>query len=401
MITGLEAFPEITARLDAEVDEQLFTKGAQVSVRVGGEEVYAYAGGDDGRGEPVAHHSVFRVYCTTKPIAALAVAALVDDGVVDLDEPLDRRLPDVRALADGKVTLRHVLSHAAGLHRPAAVEVELVPPERRGAFLAAVERPPRFAVGTEVAYSERFAWHVVGLVLEQASGEELGQHLRRRVLEPLGMADTWIGMSDEEYDAVVPRLGLNHDMRQLRSFPLLIERGRRWCTEVNAAHGGYTTARDLAQMYAAVLAQLDGADDPSLPSAATLRTFTSPVRPASLDHILDRVCTHGLGFMTDLSGHAFGPSVSSSSFGHSGNVGSSFAFADPARDLAVAVVFNGIVDPESAFLRRPVILRALYRDLDLLDVPAPVDGPPAETRGRWFRRGRARPEPDPGPQARR
>lgn len=120
-----------------------------------------------------------------------------------------------------------------------------------------------------MAYSERFAWHVVGLVLEQASGEELGEHLRRRVLEPFGLADTWIGMSDDEYDAVA-LLGLNHDMRQLRSFPLLLERGRRWCTEVNAAHGGYTTAHDLAQLYAALLAQLHGADDPALPSAAHL-----------------------------------------------------------------------------------------------------------------------------------
>lgn len=399
MSSGLEDFPETTARLDGEVDEQLFTKGAQVSIRVAGEEVYAYVGGDDGRGQPVAHDSVFRVYCTTKPIAALAVAALVDDGVLDLDEPLVDRLPEVRALT-GTVTLRHVLSHAAGLHRPSAVEVELVPPDRRPAFFAAVERPARFAVGSEVAYSERFAWHVVGLVLEQATGEDLGALLRRRVLDPLGLGDTWIGMSDEEYDAVLPRLGLNHDMRQLRSFPLLLERGRRWCTEVNAAHGGYTTAHDLAQLYAALLAQLAGADDPALPSADTLRTFTSPVRPPSLDHILDRVCSHGLGFMTDLAGHAFGPMVSSSSFGHSGNVGSSFAFADPEHDLAVAVVFNGIVDPESAFLRRPVVVRAVYRDLGLLDPPAPAAAPPAEGRGRRFRFGRARQEPEPGREAR-
>ena len=41
--------------------------------------------------------------------------------------------------------------------------------------------------------------------------------------------------------------------------------------------------------------------------------------------------------------------MSPESFGHSGNVGSSFAWADPPHDLAVAVIFNGIVD-----YRRPV-----------------------------------------------
>jgi hypothetical protein len=56
---------------------------------------------------------------------------------------------------------------------------------------------------------------------------------------------------------------------------------------------------------------------------------------------------------------------SPSSFGHSGNVGSSFAFADPEHDLAVAVVFNGIVDSESSFLRRPAVVGSLYADLGL------------------------------------
>jgi hypothetical protein len=84
------------------------------------------------------------------------------------------------------------------------------------------------------------------------------------------------------------------------------------------------------------------------------------------DEVLDRECEYGLGFMTDLAHHAFGPMCSPSSFGHSGNVGSSFAFADPEHDLAVAVVFNGIVDSESSFLRRPAVVGALYHDLGLL-----------------------------------
>jgi hypothetical protein len=47
-------------------------------------------------------------------------------------------------------------------------------------------------------------------------------------------------------------------------------------------------------------------------------------------------------------------------------VGSSFAFADPEHDLAAAVVFNGIVDSESSFLRRPAVVGSLYHDLGLL-----------------------------------
>ncbi len=90
------------------------------------------------------------------------------------------------------------------------------------------------------------------------------------------------------------------------------------------------------------------------------------MRPRVFDEVLDRECEYGLGFMTDLAHHAFGPVCSPSSFGHSGNVGSSFAFADPEHDLAVAVVFNGIVDSESSFLRRPAVVGSLYHDLGLV-----------------------------------
>ncbi|HEX4777762.1 MAG TPA: serine hydrolase, partial [Acidimicrobiia bacterium] len=87
------------------------------------------------------------------------------------------------------------------------------------------------------------------------------------------------------------------------------------------------------------------------------------------DEVLQRECTYGLGFMTRLDEHAFGERCSDSAFGHSGNVGTSFAFADPERSLTVAVVFNGLVGHEAAFLRRRALVNTLYQDLDALESP--------------------------------
>ena len=82
--------------------------------------------------------------------------------------------------------------------------------------------------------------------------------------------------------------------------------------------------------------------------------FCSPARPSVYDKVLNRECSFGLGFMTELRQHTFvGDRYSSRAFGHSGNVGTSFAFADPEHDLTVGVVFNGMVDYEAASLRRP------------------------------------------------
>ena len=306
--------------------------------------------------------TVFRVYCTIKPVLAVAVAKAVDGGLVDLDEPLDQRFPEIRGVAGG-VTPAHVLTHTAGLHRPMGLEMELVAPAKRRSVVEGSSRPPTWRIGADAAYSEYVGWHVLGWLLEDVTGEPLGPYLRRTLLAPLGLDDTWIGMAPEEYRAVLPRLGVNHDLRDLQGFPLLAERGERMCTEVNPAHGGYTTARDLAHFYAQLCERLSGAGADALPSSATLQRFCSTVRPPTYDQVLDRVCPYGLGFMTSLADHAFGEVCSASSFGHSGNVGSSFAFADPDHALAVAVVFNGIVDHESAFVRRPALIRALYADL--------------------------------------
>jgi CubicO group peptidase (beta-lactamase class C family) len=168
------------------------------------------------------------------------------------------------------------------------------------------------------------------------------------------------------------------------------------CTEANPAHGGYTTSLDLAHLYGALLRARSGEEVDGLPSPETVRAFTSPQRPRSFDGVLGRECTYGFGFMTDLAEHAFGSRCPATSFGHSGNVGSTFAFADPERDVAVAVVFNGIVDPDSAFLRRPALVAAVYRDLDELDTAVDpegetaggtdLDGDRAGTKRRFWRR---------------
>ena len=380
-------FPKTRTALAAGIAEGWFTRGAQVSIRQDGEEVLSWTGGDAGNGSPMTEGTLCRVYCTIKPITAVAVARQVDAGTLDLDEPLRDRLPGFAALADGRVTLRHVLTHTAGVHRPMAIELELASPAEREARVATRERPPGFRVGSDAAYSEYLGWHLLGRLLELVTGEPLGDHLRSAVLEPLGLRDTFIGMTDEEYAALRHRIGVNVDLRTDRAVPLLLERGIRMCTEVNVAYGGYTTAADLSRFYAAVLARLAGADIPALPDPDVLAEFTSTARPPTFDQVLDRECEYGLGFMTGLAAHAFGRSPSLRAFGHSGNVGSSFAFADPELGLAVCAIYNGLVDPQSAFLRRQALVRAIYADLEEEAPPAVVaEAAPTLRRGGWLRR---------------
>jgi CubicO group peptidase (beta-lactamase class C family) len=356
------AFDKTVARLESQLDESLFTTGAQIAVDVEGRRVLDVALGESGTGGQMTAEHVFRVYCTIKPVTSIGVACLADAGRLDLDEPLAAHLPDLRVL-DGGVSLRHVLTHTAGLQRPQAVEMELLSLPKRRAAVGRTTRPPGWRLGASAGYSEFAGWHVIGWLLEAVTGVELRPFLRRAVLDPLELRSTWVGMTEEEHTHAFPRIGLNIDLRNLGRYPMVYERSQRVCTETNPAHGGYTNARDLATLYSRLLAGLSGEAVDGLPSASTLEVFTTPARPVLFDEVLDRECSFGLGFMTGLSQHAFGDHCSASSFGHSGIVGSSFAFADPERALAVGVVYNGIVGHETAFLRRRALINTLYADL--------------------------------------
>jgi CubicO group peptidase (beta-lactamase class C family) len=356
--------------LAREVESATLTRGVQVCVVVDGAVAFEAALGDAGIGK-VASNTLFRIYCASKPIAAVAAAGLVDDGHVDLDAPLARVLPSVHAFTAG-VTLRHLLTHTAGLFQPDAFSFELIPDAQRARIVDHLALPAGWRLGRDAAYSDYVGWHLIGRALEALTGRPLRELLRDRVLDPFGMKETFIGMTDGEFAANTERIGTNFDLRHGRSLPLLLERARRWCIDCNCAHGGYTTARDLARFYSRLLDQLETGGDPGLPSPATLARFCRAARPQSYDRVLQRECDYGLGFMVNLAEHQFGEPCTPASFGHSGWLGGSFAFADPPHRLAVAVVLNGIVDHEISFARRQALVGALYDDLGITTPPAPT-----------------------------
>jgi CubicO group peptidase (beta-lactamase class C family) len=358
-------FDRTEREIDRILDEQLFTCGAQVAVRHRGVPVLDLARGRSGTGRPLDARTIFRVYCSIKPVLTVAVARHVAEGRIDLDEPLADAL-DRPTRLPLDVTPRTVLTHTAGLHRTAAVSMEMLPEARRDEVVASSVPPTGWRVGRDAGYSEYAGWQLLGWLVADVAGEPLRDHLRTTVLDPLGLHDTFVGMTDEEYDRVAPRIGLNHEFDGDRMFPMVMERSRRLASETNPAHGGYTNASDLATFYDRLRAHLAGTDDPALPDADVLAAFCRTARPATYDVVLGRECEYGLGFMTSLAGHSFGEECGPESFGHSGNVGTSFGFTDPRAELAVGVVFNGLGGSDSAFLQRRLLVHAIYADLDLV-----------------------------------
>lgn len=217
----------------------------------------------------------------------------------------------------------------------------------------------------DAAYGEYAPWHVLGELVEAVTGQPVQSILRHDVCEPLADGQIWFAMSDQQYHDLYPRLAVGYDLRGPYAVPLLANRNRRPCTDVNVAYGGYGTAQGLQRFYRTLLDILGGSGIAG-PDRQILEQFVRPHRRRRYDQSLHRWCNFGLGVMVELADHGFEPYVSPSAFGHTGYYGSSVAFADPDADLAAAVVFNGIVDGDMGVLtRRNATLRALYDDIGL------------------------------------
>jgi len=366
-------------RLQQYVDDAVICLGVQATVSHAGVD-HDIALGQAGPGQPTTPDSIWRLYCTGKPVVALAVGLAIGDGLVDLDLAYgDHGVRD--EFRHVRSTPRQLLDHTAGLHGLRGFGFGALPPDLRAAAVAQLRPPPGWDSTRQAAYSEYAAWHLLGCLVEDVTGRPLADVVRHEVAETFAGGDIWFGMTEEEYQVLYSRLAVPCDLRGPYPLPLLAHRNRHPCTETNAAYGGYATARALHQFYRAIL-DMCSRRHPDRSQGAALASLVRASRPARYDEVFHRRCTFGLGFMVELAGHGFDPCVSNQAFGHTGFFGTSFAMADPTHDVVVAVIWNGVVDGDlGVHVRRNAVLRALYHDIQCpsgIAVGDPISCPPTD-----------------------
>lgn len=199
----------------------------------GGREVFREAHGvqDLESGRPMARDTVFRIYSMTKPITSVALMMLWEEGLLDLDDPVAKYLPefddmkvhvggegdDLRTVAaDMPITIRHLLTHTAGLARSDQTVMGKLYTKHGltgsssspGTTEEIVQRiaglPLAFQPGTQWRYS--MATDVVGWLVTVLSGQPLDVFFRERILGPLGMDETGFQLPA----ALVPRFTGNY-----------------------------------------------------------------------------------------------------------------------------------------------------------------------------------------------
>ena len=336
-------------------------------------------------GRPVERGSLFRIASTTKPITAAATLALVREGLFELDEPVNRLLPELanrRVMrrmegplddtvpAVGPVTVRGLLTFTFGfgmaLQMFMATEPWPVVAAATQAGLATIGPPQPDAFVNPDTWIANFGelpllaqpgeqWlyntgsHVLSVLCARAAGMSYDDVLRTRIFEPLGMSDTGFYTED------VGRLATAYQPTA-EGFVVWDPPDGQWSRRpafYDGAAGLVSTVDDLL----AFARMLLRGGDPVLTA--------DQVRERSRDHLTAPQREFGMAF---LGGRGWGLGTSvvldgpwAGAIGWDGGLGTSF-LVHPERDLAVIVLTQRMFDTAQA--------PAVHTDLQLAALTA-------------------------------
>ncbi|MFI1166940.1 serine hydrolase domain-containing protein [Streptomyces sp. NPDC020801] len=165
--------------------------GAQLAVATGTHTLSVHTGtADAATGAPFCHDTAVPLGSLTKPYTAALVMLLADDGDLDLDDPVRVFVPELRELPH--VTVRHLLSHTAGL--PTGPDSDTAAGMTASRYLSAVctARDALFPAGTDFSYSNA-GYVAAGRLVEEVTGMSWQEAVSVLLLEPLGTAPAFLG----------------------------------------------------------------------------------------------------------------------------------------------------------------------------------------------------------------
>ncbi len=190
----------------------------------------------------------------TKPIVAMTAVQLAADGHLSLNDAVRDHLPEFHRGPLRQITIRHLLTHTSGLPDMLPQNTEL-----RAAFAttqdfvnATAKIMPDFAAGTDCRYSS-MGFAVLAAIIESITQSTCADHLRRNVLQPAGLHSTWLGLSSETADELMPTV-LPCDLPLWQSADSAWSWNSRYWRTLGAAWGGMiSTAEDLGRLATCLL----------------------------------------------------------------------------------------------------------------------------------------------------
>jgi len=344
--------------------------GAAVAVYYGGELVVDLWGGRrDDANTPWERDTLAMCFSTTKGLTSTALHLLADRGLVGYETPVAEYWPEFAAGGKAGVTVAHLLTHSAGLHRIRSIIDRAERMFDWEHMVDALARAtPAYEPGTRNGYHALTYGWLVGEVVRRVSGQTLEQFVQHEIVEPLGLDGLFLGCPPDQRHRVAPLEPMGHfgfgpgplrtagrrvgeqlgkaaslvrsPVNPRRMINALAPRGIEdvwYGAEVMdaavPAANGFFTARSLAAMYALIAGQgtLGRITLLAPETVAQMSTIRSYRRDLVL--VLPMRWRYGYHMVGTTRGRL------DTAFGHFG-FGGSGGWADPSRQLALAMVCN-------------------------------------------------------------
>lgn len=340
--------------------------GAGFAVYLEGQLIVDLNGGfaDRGKAHAWTDETIVPVYSTTKPIAALVLASVIEALPAGYETPVSDLWPEFAAHGKETVTIAQMVSHQAGL--PGFVEpidpALWLDPEACAAALAPLA--PLWEPGTAHGYHPLSWGYLIGEVVRRIDGRTLGTILREDIAGPAGI-DFQIGTPASEHHRVaeimrpraLPDLGEINDATRaafLTKWAAPDRGGAIWREIEIPSANGIGSAKAVAELYGIYAhgGRLRG--ETVISDSAFESLIESRVRGQDL--VLPYVTEFAAGVMRNNIG-LYGPNPET--LCHSG-WGGSLALGDPDRHLSAAYVMNRQSNSLQADPRATRLIQAVY-----------------------------------------
>lgn len=353
-----------------EVFEENFAEdlelGAGFSAILDGDLIIDLHGGyaDRRKTTPWSGQTIVPVYSTTKPIAALALAHVIEALPAGYDTAVADLWPEFAANGKGEVTIADLVSHQAGL--PGFVDpidpgLWLDPPACAAALAPLA---PLWTPGTAHGYHPLTWGYLIGEIVRRIDGRSLGRVLREEIAGPAKI-DFQIGTPAADHDRVaeimrpraLPDLGEINDATKaafLTKWASPDRGGAIWREIEIPSANGIGTAKAVTQLYG-IYAHGGMLGDRRVISDAAFDALTQS-RVKGQDLVLPYITEFAAGVMRNNLG-LYGPNPET--LCHSG-WGGSLALGDPALGLSAAYVMNRQSNSLQADPRATRLIQSLY-----------------------------------------
>lgn len=328
---------------------------------------YSHGGGPD---EPtgtakrkVTPETPFNVFSASKPMAAMLIHLLDQRHLLHLDDPVCEYIPEFAAHGKGWVTIRHVLTHRAGIPviPDAALNLSFLEDlDNKEAMRLLCEAKPTSRAGGRLAYHAVTGGFILGEIARRVTGKNIRTLVDEEFCKPFGWRWMNFGVKHRDVDKVAssyftgfplvePVRSVVHSMLGI-DFVEAVELSNdpRYLMGVLPAANLIATADELCQFYQMLLegGTLGGK---RVLDARTVWRATSEQSYGELDFTLGVPLRYGMGFMLGGDYVSLYGYDSRHAFGHLGltNV---VSWADPQRHLSVAIMNSGkpVLYPEMA-----------------------------------------------------